>query len=151
MNTILIYRIDNLEVFTTKFLNLVDTSIDINDFSLNPRTTNSDYFGKFEWNKFTIYYKNIIFLQPRIVLEINGQISENLLTLKISYYNLWIFVASTIILTFFSVMMMTKLPIFYGLILLIVTIIQSIWWFTYRKKRKKIFKEQIEEIIKNAA
>ena len=145
------YKIDNLERFETEFLSLVDTSVDYSDFSGNPWTTKFDYFGKFNWGNFTIYQIDSIFLRPRIVLKIDGEINENLLSVRISYYQLWIFLANTIFLTLFSIFLMFKLPLYFGLVLLLITIVQTSWWIRQFSKWKQKFLGQIEKIIENVA
>jgi len=151
MSTILKYKIDNLEILLTELKSFVDTSIDYTDFSLNPWITNPDYFGKINLGKFIIYYKAKLFLQPRVILEIRGQIKENILSFTIMYHNLWIVMTSTIFLTIFSVFMMINLPIYFGLILLIIIIVQTLLGLRLYIKRKQKFIERIEEIIKKNA
>jgi hypothetical protein len=141
------YRIDNLERFETEFLSLVDTSVDYSDFSGNPWITKFDYFGKFNWGKFTIYQKDTLFLRPIVVLKIDGEIVKNLLSLRISYFQLWIFLANTILLTLLSIFMMFKLPLYFGLVLLLITIVQTFWWASLTGKWKQKFVSQIEKII----
>jgi len=148
MSTILKYKIENLEILLTEFLSVVDTSVDYNDFSLNPWITNSDYFGKISFGKFIFYHKVKLLLQPRVILEIRGQIKENIFSLTIKYHNLWYFITNTIVLTVFSVFMMTTSSIYFGLILLIITIVQTLFGLRLYIKRKQKFIELIEGIIK---
>ena len=146
MNTLLNYRIENLEDFTTEFLSRIDTSIDYFDFTQNPNKLIAAYFGKVEWSNFTIYQQNKLLSQPKIFLKIDGEISENILSLRINYHHLWIVVGTSLLLTFFSIYMMFKFPIYAGLILLLITAAQTYFGVRHYIKSKKIFLKWMEEI-----
>ncbi len=152
MDKIIKYEIENYETFEKGFFSLVDTSIDYSDYRINPWITKADYFGKMNWGEFTIYHQTKYLLQRRVTLKIQGAIKENQLLLKINYHNFfWISIVNSILLAFFSIFIMTKLPVIYGLILLIITIFQTSWLYIFYHKTKKKFIRQIEKIIKNAA
>lgn len=149
---ILKYAIDNYEAFEKGFFSLVDTSVDYSDYRIKPWLTKADYFGKINWGKFTIYHQVKFFHQRRIILKIEGVIKENQLLLKINYHHFfWVSIISSIFLALFGIFMMTRLPIYFGLILLLITIFQTSWLFRFCYNINKKFIRQIEEIIKNAA
>lgn len=151
MRRILKYKIEDLEIFLTEFISFVDTSFDYTEFLLNPWITKSDYFGKINYGKFIIYHKVNLLFQPRIILEIRGQIKENILSLTIKYHNLWNVITSIVFLTVFSVFMMTTLSIYFGLILFIITIVQTFLVLRLYIKSKQKFIELIAGIIKKDA
>jgi len=149
---ILSYEIDNSEAFEKGFFSLVDTSVDYSDFRSNPELTKADNFGKMSWGKFTIYHQSKCLLQRRVILKIEGVIKENQLLLEIEYHHFfWVSIVSLISVALFSIFMMTRLPIYFGLILLIITIFQTSWLLRFCYKTKTKFIRQIQEILKNAA
>ena len=149
---ILSYEIDNYEAFEKGFFSLVDTSVDYSDYQNKPGLTKSDYFGKMSWGKFTIYHQSKCLLQRRVILKIEGVIKESQLMLKIENHNFfWVSIVSSIFVALFSIFMMTRLPIYFGLTLLIITFFQTAWLLRLCFNAKKKFIRQIEKIIKNAA
>ena len=146
---ILSYKIDNYEAIEKEFYSLVDTSVDYSDFRINPELTKADNFGKISWGKFTIYHQSKWLLQRRVILKIEGVIKENQLLLEAKYHHfVWVSIVNSIFVSLFSIFMMTRLPIYFGLVLLIITIFHTSWQirFCYKTKTKLI--RQIEEIIK---
>jgi hypothetical protein len=146
------YKIANYEAFENGFLGLVDTSVDYSKYKINPWVTKADYFGKLKWGKFTIYQQPKYLFKRRIFLKIDGAINDNQLSLKINFhYFYWVAVVNSIFLGLLSVFIMTQLPIYYGIILLIINIFQTFRLHIFCNKIKCLFINQIEEIIKNAA
>ena len=152
MSVTLKYKIDNIEIFWSELMRFVDTNdAYTGDFILAPWDPHSDYVGVIKWGKFTIYQKSrylINFLRPTVSLVIKGQIEKNVLSFKIRFPYLWYFIFNNLILTVFSWKMMTALSFKYGLILFIVTYIQTFVVYGLYLNRKQKFIERIEGIIK---
>lgn len=152
MDKILNYEIDDYKAFEKGFFSLVDTSVDYSEYRIKPWLTKADYFGKMNWGKFTIYHQPKYLFQRRVILKIEGVINESQISLKINYhYFFLVSIVSSISLVLFSIFMITELPIYFGLSLLIITIFQTFWLFRFCYNTKKKFLKQIEKIIKNAA
>lgn len=147
MKSIFTFKIEDFDKFYKEFVDLVDISVDLSDYRLNPWNTKSDYFGKLQFGKFVIYHQHKHFLQRRIVLKIVGEINENSMTLFISYYYQWIFIINVLFLTLFSLFLMIKLDVYIGLGLLIINIIQTYFIIDKYINRKKNFLKLIEKMI----
>jgi hypothetical protein len=141
------FKIEDFDKFYKEFVDLVDISVDLSDYRLNPWNTKSDYFGKLQFGKFVIYNQHKHFLKRRIVLKIVGEINENSMTLFISYYYLWIFIINVLFLTLFSLFLMIKLDVVIGLGLLLINIIQTCFIIDNYIDRKKDFLKLIEKMI----
>ncbi len=147
MRRAITYKIKDFDKFYKEFVNLVDLTVDHNDFRINPWITKSDYFGKLQFGKFVIYHQHKHFLQRRIVLKIDGELKEDTLCLLINYYYQWIFITNVLFLTLFSLFLMIKLNFYIGLGLLLVNIIQTYFIANYYIGRKKDFLKLIENMI----
>jgi hypothetical protein len=141
------YKIEDFDKFYKEFVNLVDLTVDHNDYQTNPWVTKSDYFGKLQFGKFIIYHQYKHFLQRRIVLKIDGELKEDTLSLFISYYYQRIFITNVLFLTLFSLFLMMKLDFFIGLVILLVNIIQAYFIIDYYIGRKKDFLKLIDNMI----
>jgi hypothetical protein len=147
LKSIFTYKIEDSDKFYKEFADLVDISVDLSDYRLNPWNTKSDYFGKLQFGKFEIYHQHKHFLKRRIVLKIVGEINEETMTLFISYYYQWIFIINVFFLTLFGLFLMVNLDVYIGLGLMLINIIQTYFVIDNYIARKKAFLKLIEKMI----
>jgi hypothetical protein len=104
-----------------------------------------DYYGSFEWNKFTIYrqYKNRI-----VILRIEGEINEKEMIFTIYYPYNWVIYLNSVFGIILSLTLFLNVNLYVGAILFIFTVIQTIYFLNYINKRKDIFVDKIIKLIK---
>jgi hypothetical protein len=140
------YEIVDLDKFLKEFANLVDLSVDLSDFRVNPWSSRSDYFGKLNSGNFLIYQQHKGFLNRSIVLKINGKFEAKSLSLFIHYYNQWILIMNFLWLTIFGFFLMANLDMYVGLGLLLVNVIQAFYKVNNYIIRKTEFLKIIEKM-----
>lgn len=144
---IITYQIEDFDNFYKEFISIVDISVDLWDYRLNPRITKADYFGKFQAGRFTIYHQYKYLFQRRIVLKINAEIDNDILSLNISSYNKWIIIVNVVWLTLASIFLMVGINFYIGLAVLLINILQTYVALDNYKERKGSFVKMIEKMI----
>jgi hypothetical protein len=146
------FTIKDTEKFLLDLADYVDFSVDYSDYMVNPWITESIYFGKMNWGKFTIYRQNTSLFRHWIVLKVIGEVDNSNLSFNINYFRNWILVLNTIGLTLFSILLIIHFNFYIGMAVFSITCIQSFYSFRFIKKQKNDFIKMIEYVInKNAA
>ncbi len=81
------YKIDNIDSFFENFKKYVDVTVSKRQVLWNFFEIKKDYFGKIEYKKFSVYHLKKRFAYRRIILEINGEIDNGELLVKVKDYS----------------------------------------------------------------
>lgn len=142
-------HIPDKQIFQSRLLSLVDTTITFNDLNKSRKPTGCDYFGELNTQGFKVYSIKKGFITWHTILKFNGQFtSENTLTIKTSLTGLWVLIFNYSILLIFGIAMLFNLDYYYGLILLAVTFIQLIWQVYLVELHRKKFFWALKDIVK---
>ena len=126
---------------------MIDFSTDYTNTENIISSSKTGYFGEFQRNIFTVFYKEKGYLKNQTWLQINGEVINDELTLIIRLYAFWTQIISAIIVAFFSIILMIEYSLYFGAFILLIDFVQL--YFTYKiyfKKRNQ-FIENIERII----
>ena len=139
------YHISDTEEFLMKLYGLVDINIDIDDFKKNP-FLKSDYFGKIQFGNFIIYSTRKSIIGKRIILKIEGVMdSKNYVEFAIKIYHFWTLLINNLILVLLGLVLGFKN--YFGLVFIVIALIQMSWRIYIVQKEQLKFKTQIENII----
>lgn len=139
------YHISDTEGFLLKLHELVDFNVDIDDFKKNP-FLKSDYFGKIQFGNFTIYSARKSIVGKRIILKIEGGLeSKNYIELKVKMYHIWIPLLNNLTLVLLGFVL--GLKNYFGIVIIVIALIQTSWTIYIVQKEQLKFKTQIENII----
>lgn len=139
----------------TKFLkevgSFVDENFRINDYYFgNTPTTSFAFIGQIKWGAFEIYgiNKALIFGYPsrHIVLKIEGVVTHNLLSFEIRYPNAFWVVFNAFILLLIGIMLILAHQVFFGVLIILINILQTIWSWRSAYLKKEEFLAKISTI-----
>jgi hypothetical protein len=140
------YNLKDTNSFLSELMSHVENCTDNTVYSSSSWVNKREYFGKFEWDSFTIFDKQKILLQNKIILKINGSILDNILSLNIKYQNYWISIINTVFLTGFSLFVLLCFNFYVGLLLLFIVFVQTYLVLNLYYKRKIKFIKLIESL-----
>jgi hypothetical protein len=140
------YNLKDTNSFLLELMSHVDTCPDSTVYSSSSWVNKREYFGKFEWDGFTVYDKQKSLLQNKIILKINGSINANILSLNIKYQNYWISIINTVFLTVFSLFVLLYFNFYVGLLFLVIVFVQTYLVLNLYYKRKIRFIKLIESL-----
>ena len=147
MAKIVRYTIRDTESFISGLMSKIDTSVTLSDLSIS--RSEPGYYGKIEWSKIIIFDQIKYFFQNRIILSAVGEIHENMLSLKVRLHNYWIHSANFTFLTLLSLFLFINLNKYFGILLLIINIIQISYVLILFNKSRDKFVTMLDRLTKD--
>ncbi len=141
------YRIENFGNFFDKFVPYVDTINNYKESFWIPSKMKYDYFGKIEYGNFTIYQLEKRLFKKSIVSKIVGKMNQDILEITFKGYSIIIQILNFLVLTIFSIMLMFDWSFYIGLFILIINVLQMLFYMKMLVKKKKEFQSLMDSII----
>jgi len=146
-NPIIQYKIEDYDKFLHRFFKLVDTSVDLLDYQMNPWAIKAEYFGKIKWGKFTVYNTTRGLIYRPIVLKIYGAIEKDRLRLRVTYFRIELMLIPMILGVIAGFSVILNSDYYAGAVVLLFVFVFFFCMIRFFRKKERAFILKIEAIL----